>query len=174
MVCEKCKVNPAAVHIVKVVNGVKQELNICEECAKSYQGFPVSGDKKMESPFTFQNVLSGLVDYINQTSNWQRSTEETCPTCGMSYTEFKKSGLMGCNNCYKNFASIVTPVIKRVQGNTEHIGKLPLKSGKVIMEKKLMDNLKEQLQKAIINEEFEEAAKIRDKIRELQNNNKEV
>jgi protein arginine kinase activator len=174
MVCDKCKVNPATVRIVRVVNGAKQEMNICESCAKAYQSFSALGDTKLESPFTFQNVLTGLVDYINQSSNSQRNIQETCPMCGMSYSDFKKNGLMGCNECYRNFAAIVTPVIKRVQGNIEHIGKLPLKSGKVIMERKLLDNLKDQLQKAIIAEEFEEAAKIRDRIRELQNNNKEV
>jgi protein arginine kinase activator len=174
MVCEKCKVNPATVRVVRVINGVKQELNICESCAKAYQGFSMLGDTKLDSPFTFQNVLSGLVDYINQSSTSQRNTEEACPKCGMPYSEFKKNGLMGCSDCYRSFASIVTPVIKRVQSNTDHIGKLPLKSGKLIMEKKLMDKLKEQLQKSILNEEFEEAAKIRDQIRELQNNNKEV
>jgi protein arginine kinase activator len=174
MLCDKCKEKPATVHIVKVVNGVKQEINICEDCAKIAQGFSMLGEISSDSPFTFQNVLGGLVDYINQSSNCPRNIESICPKCGMSYSEFKKNGLMGCDDCYKNFVQIVTPVIKRVQGNIEHVGKIPLKSGKVIMEKKLMESLKEQLQKSILEEEFEMAAQIRDKIRALQNNDKEV
>jgi protein arginine kinase activator len=173
MLCDKCKTNPAAVRIVKIVNGVKQELNICESCAKSSQEFGMPGDMKMQAPFTFQNVLSGLVDYINQSSNTPRSTEVVCSKCGMSYSEFKKMGLMGCGECYKNFSQFITPVIKRVQGNPEHIGKVPIKSGKEIMEKKQMEALREQLQKAIISEEYEKAAELRDKIRELQSNDKE-
>lgn len=174
MLCDMCKANPATVHIVKVVNGAKQELNICESCAKSSQGFGIPGDLKMQSPFTFQNVLSGLVDYINQSSNSQRNMEVVCSKCGMSYSDFKKLSLMGCSECYSSFGQFITPVIKRVQGNSEHIGKVPLKSGKEIMEKKQMENLKEQLQKAILSEEYEKAAELRDKIRELQSNDKEV
>jgi protein arginine kinase activator len=175
MLCDMCKENPATVHFVKVVNGTKQELNICEKCAsKSQQGFGMGADIKMDAPFTFQNILSGLVDYINKSSQNVRTMEASCPKCGMSYSEFKQSGLMGCSQCYESFGPAILPVIKRVQGNVEHIGKIPLKAGKEIMGKKRLSELKEQLQRAILGEEYEKAAEIRDKIRELQNEGKEV
>jgi protein arginine kinase activator len=175
MLCDMCKENSATVHFVKIVNGVKQELNICEDCAnKSQQGFGMGSDFKMDTPFTFQNILSGLVDYINKSSQNVRTMEASCPKCGMSYTEFKQSGLMGCSHCYESFGPAILPVIKRVQGNIEHIGKIPLKAGKEIMGKKKLSQYKEQLQKSIIAEEYEKAAEIRDKIRALQNGGEEV
>lgn len=170
MLCEMCKQKNASVHFVRVVNGVKQTLNICEGCAKQSQGFAFTEDVKLESPFTFQSMLSGLVDYINQSSHSIRNTETVCPNCGMTYGEFKQRGLMGCGACYKQFSPTIMPVIKRVQGNIEHIGKIPVKSGKEIMEKKRLMSLKEELQKAILEEEYEKAAQLRDKIREIQRN----
>lgn len=168
MLCEMCKQNNASVHIVRVINGVKQTLNICESCAKQSQGFAFNGEAKLESPFTFQSMLSGLVDYINQSHHSIKNTETICPSCGMTYGEFKQKGLMGCGTCYKQFNSIITPVIKRVQGSNEHVGKIPVKSGKEIMEKKRLLSLKEELQKAILEEEYEKAAQLRDMIREIQ------
>lgn len=169
MLCEMCKQNNASVHIVRVVNGAKQTLNICESCAKQSQGFAF-GESQLESPFTFQNMLSGLVDYINQSSHTRRNTEAVCSNCGMTYGDFKQKGLMGCETCYKQFDSTITPVIKRVQGNIEHVGKIPVKSGKEILERKKLMNLKEELQKAILEEEYEKAAEIRDRMRALQKN----
>jgi protein arginine kinase activator len=170
MLCEMCRVNNASVHIVKVINGIKQELNICDKCAKSTEGLGFIGDSKLDAPFTFQNILSGLMEYANQSSHSIKNTEAKCPRCGISYGEFKQKGLMGCEDCYKFFSSTLMPVIKRVQGNVEHIGKIPLKAGKDIMEKKRLRNLKEELQKAVLAEEYEKAAELRDLIRQLQNN----
>lgn len=175
MLCEMCKKNQASVHIIKVINGVKQELNICDKCAHESEGIGIlGGDSKMDSPFTFQNILGGLVDYINQTSSQNTSTNAVCPICGMTYGEFRQKGLMGCSNCYKNFETTIMPVVKRVQGNIEHVGKIPVKAGKEIMERKKLLNLKEQLQKAVLAEEYERAAELRDIIRQLQNGEKEV
>lgn len=174
MLCDKCKVNSATVHVVEVINGKKQELNICENCTKSLESFTIQDDISMDSPFTFQNVLSGLVNYINKASHSAMDVEVGCPKCGMSYFEFKQLGLMGCSDCYKSFGPFIIPVIKRVQGSTEHVGKIPLKAGNDIMQRKKLEGLRELLQKAILAEEYEKAAELRDKIRELQNTNKEV
>jgi protein arginine kinase activator len=168
MLCEMCKQNNASVHIVRIINGAKQELNICERCAKESQGFGFDEDIKMDAPFTFQNVISGWMDYMNQSPHNVRHTEAACQHCGMTFAEFRQKGLMGCADCYRQFSSTVMPVIKRVQGNTEHIGKIPLKAGKEIMERKRLLSLKEELQKAILAEEYEKAAEIRDRIREVQ------
>jgi protein arginine kinase activator len=88
----------------------------------------------------------------------------------MTIREFKEKGILGCSECYKAFAPTVNPVISRVQGKTEHIGKIPVKSGKGIAERKKLLNLKQELQRAIAMEEYEKAAEIRDKMREISNN----
>lgn len=174
MLCDACRKNEANVHITRIVNGVKQEMNLCEKCAKEMGGFNLSGGIDLSAPFTFQNILSGLMDYVNQASENQVSYEPVCKNCGLTFSEFRKTGFLGCSECYQNFSPTLMPIIKRVQGNIEHNGKIPGKLGKDILERRKLINLKEQLQKAIAGEEYEKAAKIRDMIKDLQKGNKEV
>ncbi|KAJ52206.1 protein arginine kinase activator [Clostridium tetanomorphum] len=171
MLCERCKKNDANVHIAKVINGVKQELNLCERCAKEMGTFSSATDINFPSPFTFQNILSGIMDYMNQPLQKNNDFIPTCKNCSTSYTEFKEKGLMGCSECYKNLSCTLMPVIKRVQGSIEHVGKIPRKAGKDIIDKKKIASLKEELEKAILTEEYEKAAEIRDKIRAFQKEN---
>ena len=171
MICERCKKNEATVHITKIMNGIKHETKLCEKCAKETENLNLNfgGDLKLpDAAFSFQNILSGLMDYINQAPQSTTRSELTCKSCGTTYSEFRNNGILGCSDCYENFNSTLMPVVKRVQGNLEHIGKLPQKSGRGIMEKKRLLQLREELQRAIASEEYEKAAELRDKIRELQ------
>lgn len=169
MLCEFCKKNEATVHITKIINGVKQEFNLCEKCANENGEFNfVPKIDFFSSPFTFQNVLSGMMDYIANSNNTaQHNLDVTCSNCNLNFEEFKRTGLVGCSNCYKNFGSTLIPIIKRVQGNLEHTGKIPKRVGKNLIHKKKLIELKNELQKCIDNEEYEKAAKIRDEIKEI-------
>ncbi|AYD39224.1 excinuclease [Clostridium fermenticellae] len=169
MLCDFCKKNEATVHITRVINGVKQEFNLCEKCAHENTEFNfVPQVDFFSSPFTFQNVLSGMMDYISNSNNaTQRNFNVTCSKCNLNFEEFKRTGLLGCSDCYKNFGSTLIPVIKRVQGNLEHTGKIPKRIGNNIICRKKIEQLKHELQKCIENEEYEEAAKIRDEIKEI-------
>ncbi len=168
MLCDKCQKNPATVHIVKMINGDKKEINLCQSCAQANTEMVLTGG--FLSPFSFQNILSGFVDYIGKNSQ-DNSTGIKCPSCGMSAEELKHTGLVGCEQCYKTFQNIINPIIQRVQGSTEHRGKFPKKESQELMSRKRMLKLKEELQKAIIAEEYEKAASLRDEIKSLQNNN---
>lgn len=130
MLCELCEKNQANVHITKIVNGVREEKNLCDQCAKKVEGFNLGGEIEITSPVSFQNILSGIMDYMSQTTPSKTAADLICENCGTSYREFKETGLLGCSKCYKNFSSTLIPAIKRVQGNIEHTGKIPLKSGK--------------------------------------------
>lgn len=165
MLCDVCKKNNASVHITKVVNGEKQEINVCEVCAKDVEGFNFIGDMSMMTDFNFSSILGGLMDYINKTPS--RIEEVSCKNCGVTLREFKQTGVLGCADCYKNLQSTVSSVVNRVQGRAEHKGKIPKKQGKEIINKKYILQLKEELQKAILEENFEKAAELRDKIRSL-------
>lgn len=167
MLCEKCNENQATVHIVKMINGDKKELNLCQSCAEKSQDLPFSSD--IISPFSFQNILSGFMDYMNKESENAEHAEVKCPKCATSAAEFKRLGLLGCDQCYRTFSSTVTPIVRRVQGKLEHRGKVPKKAGMELVEKKRLLKLKEELQKAIFAEEYEKAALIRDEIKNLQN-----
>lgn len=171
MLCESCKKNEASVHVTKIVNGVKQEFDLCEKCARDFGELNFTGQIDLPTPFTFQSILSGLMDYINLSSDKsQKAFDIICPKCGTTYSEFKKNGLVGCSECYNSFKSTLLPIIKRVQGNIEHNGKVPVKAGKDIIEKRRILKLKEELQEAVAKEEYERAAEIRDIIKGIQKN----
>jgi protein arginine kinase activator len=168
MNCEICGKNQANVHIVKIANGIKQHMNICDKCAVESDELNLSATMVMPGDISFQNVLSGIMNYISQPIQSTLKEEYVCADCGTKYENFKENGLLGCSECYKYFNIAITPVIKRVQGNLEHRGKIPQKSGKELIEKRNLQILKEELQRAIEVEEYERAAEIRDSIREIQ------
>ncbi|HZK01454.1 MAG TPA: UvrB/UvrC motif-containing protein, partial [Anaerovoracaceae bacterium] len=91
-----------------------------------------------------------------------------CPQCGSTYNDFKRSGKLGCSVCYSTFNNMLAPLIKRIQGNNVHAGKIPKKSGSLIKLRKEIKSLKDQLQQLVETEEFEEAARVRDEIKELE------
>ncbi len=79
-------------------------------------------------------------------------------------------GRFGCSNCYKQFGSRLDPILKRVHGNTVHVGKIPKRTGGQIQLKREIEELRRNLHELIDREEFENAAQIRDRIRELERN----
>lgn len=173
MICDMCKKNEATVHITKIVNGSKQDHNLCEKCAMKKGELNFGSHIDFVSPFSFQHILSGIMDYISTANETQKSFDISCKNCGTTYNEFKEMGLLGCSECYQSFTSTLGPIIKRVQGNLEHTGKIPEKAGKDIIHKKRVLKLKEDLQKAIASEEYEKAAEVRDMIKKLQSEEKQ-
>lgn len=172
MICDLCKKNEATVHITKILNGDKKELSLCEKCSKEKGELNFYSPIDISSSFTFQNILSGIMEHVGSVGKDAKNSYIYCENCGTNYSEFKQRGLAGCSECYKSFSETINPIIKRVQGNIEHTGKIPKKLGRHIIEKKKLLKLKEDLQKAITAEEYEKAAEIRDLIRKIQNNQK--
>lgn len=168
MLCERCKKNEATYHITKIIDNVKQELNLCEKCTKESAEIGFIGKFDLNSPLSFQNLISGLMEYISQPGEVEKAYELKCSNCGMSYNEFNKNGYLGCSKCYTSFDNEINSVIKRVQGNLKHTGKIPKRIGKGIISKNEVDNLKCLLHKAIESEEYEKAAEIRDQIKKIQ------
>ncbi|MGM7703629.1 UvrB/UvrC motif-containing protein [Pseudalkalibacillus sp. Hm43] len=168
MYCQECQQRPATLHFTKIINGEKNEFHICEQCAKEKGDF-IPGSNS----FSIHNLLSGLLNFeqpLNETNAAPRSKQVTqCSKCGMTYPEFAKIGRFGCTECYKTFASKLDPVFKRIHGgNTDHSGKIPKRLGNDLLERKKIDQLRQKLQQLINEEEFEEAAHVRDQIRSMQ------
>ncbi|ACQ55174.1 UvrB/UvrC motif-containing protein [Clostridium botulinum] len=173
MLCDKCNKNNATVHITKVINGHKEEVNLCESCAKQEQGIGITDNLDLMSSFSVQNILANILDYMNKPQEKNISYEITCPHCGTTYNEFKAKGLLGCSECYKVFNDSIIPIIKRIHGNVEHTGKIPEKSGQYIIKQRNLQQLRDKLQKCIKEEEYEKAAEIRDEIKLLENEKEE-
>lgn len=92
-----------------------------------------------------------------------------CPKCGMTFQQFRKIGRFGCSECYKTFRSNITPILRKVHsGNTVHAGKIPKRIGGNLHVRRQIDMLKRELESLIHQEEFENAAHVRDQIRSLE------
>ena len=164
MYCQECNKRPATLHFTKIVNGEKTEFHFCESCARE-KGELIPG---APNGFSIHNLLSGLLDF--EPSGTSVKTQPLrCDQCGLTYNQFSKVGRFGCSACYKHFSHRLDPLFKRVHGNTTHVGKVPKRAGGMIQYKRKIDRLKHELQLHVAREEFEQAAKIRDQIRELEN-----
>ena len=164
MKCQRCNEKEASVHLTKIVNGEKNEIYLCEECAREAGQLPFDGN----NPFAFQNLLKGLINPdVNSYEHFQQV--DKCESCGMTYNEFSRNGLFGCSECYNAFSNKLEPILKRIHGNNRHNGKVPKRRGGTLRVKREIEELRLDMQKAINKEDFEKAAEIRDKIKKLEN-----
>jgi protein arginine kinase activator len=171
--CQECHERPATLHFTQIINGQKREIRVCEVCAKEKGYIHYS-----EEGYSLHDLLSGLFNFDtpsieNQQGAFQQVQELQCPSCGMTFNQFKQIGKFGCAQCYHTFHPRLEPIFRRVHaGNTKHVGKIPKRTGVHLQKRKQIEEYKRQLQHLIETEAFEEAAKIRDKIRALENDGK--
>lgn len=159
MLCENCGKNTATTHIKKIINGVATSRHLCNECAAEYgiSGFGGGGIANMLSSM-FGDVL---------TDN-QSLRAKTCKKCGATFREIVNSGRVGCEECYTEFYSELLPYIKRVHGSTKHVGKVPNNAPLAVVPNDELPELRRQLHELVLKEEFEQAATVRDRIKELE------
>lgn len=166
MKCQNCNEKEANVRFTKIINGEKTEVLLCKECAKK------TGEISFELPdaFSFQNIFAGLLNPHLEDSSI-KSTEEglKCDNCGLTFKKISQEGLTGCSNCYDKFGSRFDSLVKRIHGSIEHHGKVPKRMGGDLRIKKEISSLKKNMEKAVEKENFERAAELRDKIKELRN-----
>jgi len=163
MICDICGKNQATVHLTEIIDDKMTELHLCEQCAQEKGA-------QMEQHFGLADLLAGLAD-LGSAVAAPEELKIKCPNCGMTYEDFKKIGRLGCGDCYHSFKKYLTPLLKRIHGSNQHLGKSPARKVKVAKIRNELQILKERLQKAISEEAFEEAAKIRDKIKILEQKN---
>lgn len=168
MLCQDCQEREASIHYTQIVNNQKTEFHVCEECA---QKIGLLGEE-IQSPFLPANLLAGLVADIDAKRAEQRrqagEREKECPHCGLSYAAFKKAGRLGCSNCYQVFKEELTQILRKIHRHIQHVGKSPVKISEGIQARREVQKLREDLSRAVQAEEFEEAARLRDKIREIE------
>lgn len=167
MYCEECKVKPAMVHLTQIVNGKKVENHLCEECAAQKGGIFLNLDQQ----FSLSDFLGSFFSSnYNMRDKNQAVNQGVCANCKMNYSDIRQSGKLGCSECYLAFGEDMEPSLRRIHGNTKHMGKIPSRGGEKIIHQKKMDSLKERLQESISREEYEAAAEIRDIIKKLEKN----
>ena len=92
---------------------------------------------------------------------------KTCPKCGRSFQDFRRTGKLGCGDCYETFYSSLVSTIKQMQGVSAHTGKIPSHSADELKRKRRYETLKKELSKAVAEENYEEAAKLHKELKAL-------
>ncbi|MCR5828980.1 MAG: UvrB/UvrC motif-containing protein [Lachnospiraceae bacterium] len=203
MICEICHENTATIIYTEVINGKKTQRCFCDKCAALLNNSGKDDKDKLEVQVgsILSGILSKYMErYIeNRTPN--KFDKTVCPTCGMTFSEFMKDRLLGCPDCYGVFSMVIEKQLKTIQPGTTHVGKVPInaeiydtETPKKPDEKKkkgtgakgrpkgttkktpggkAVETLKEELRVAVEKEDYMLAAKLRDKIKELENEKKD-
>lgn len=160
MLCQKCGKNTATTHIRTVVGGVVKELNLCSHCAAE-EGYTSLSHNSLAG------MLASMFGEAVQLGSAHQSVK--CPVCDSSFSDIAKSGKVGCAHCYKTFNAELLPYLKRLHGSTKHVGKVPNRAPLIVREEKgTVESLKSELNRLVSEEKYEQAAVIRDKIKEME------
>jgi protein arginine kinase activator len=150
MLCDDCKSKPASIFYKEVLQDKVVELHLCEACAHK-RGLMM--DQKMSTTEILQKLLQ---------KKSARDEKVICPVCFLSLAEFKRSGRFGCSQCITIFQPHINTLIKQIQQSDRHIGR---RAGFGVKRGFEVFRLREDLKKALAQEAYEEAAKIRDKLK---------
>ncbi len=169
-----CKQQEATVHLTQMLEGKIKKLDLCEACSKA---------KGLDDPtgFSLADLLMGL-GASQELAQAAGSSETACPTCGFTQAAFKKTGRLGCPDCYRTFSAGLEGLLKTMHKGSQHAGKRPGTAAAPTPppaptqasapprppERPVEDRLKtlqRQLEEAIKVENYEEAARIRDEIK---------
>ena len=163
MKCEVCRENEATVHLTEVINDKITKLHLCEECAKTKS-------KEMQSHFGLTDLLSGLMDFGPAIAGGKikDGTKKKCRACGLTYYDFQQAGQFGCGKCYNTFSKELNELFRKIHGSDKHVGKMPFKGETSVEDQRDIQRLKTELTGLIQAEEFEKAAVLRDRIKDLE------
>ncbi|MGH7507191.1 MAG: UvrB/UvrC motif-containing protein [Longimicrobiales bacterium] len=159
MVCDHCKQNEAIIHLTQIVDNQMTTFHLCEGCA---------AEKGLEPGVNVGSVP--LTDFLAQVGRGaEAASNGPCPYCGLKLDEFKKTGRLGCSQCYVTFESNLRGLLRRLHGGTQHVGKVYLPPDPTRAEQQeRLAGLRRKLDRAVELEDFERAAQIRDMIRTLE------
>ncbi len=158
MKCQSCGSNPATVHLTDIVQGKKKQLHLCQTCA---EGQHLIQQQELNLPAILETLIGQHVGPQND-----ELARLTCPACGIKYMEFRAQGRLGCPHDYNVFRNGLEPLLKRIHRAGRHVGKSP-RRGTVDPDRHAeLFALRARLRTAVDQEHYEEAARLRDLLRE--------
>lgn len=155
--CKRCS-KPATLHITELRSGTVQELHLCESCAQQYLN-QEQDDATDEGAGSSQKEGEAPPEELDHL---------VCPNCGMTFREFRSQGRLGCPHDYVAFAKELKPLLENIHGDTQHNGKFPKRAPHASQLQYRLIKLRSDLRRAIDEEEYEAAARIRDEIQTLE------
>ncbi|MBR4067948.1 MAG: UvrB/UvrC motif-containing protein [Clostridia bacterium] len=171
MICDECGKNLAVFSVTITSGSGTSNRHLCSDCMK-----------KMEATFsqgTFHSFLSSILGMLGTAQ--QEQDERVCGHCGLHYSEFERTGRLGCAHCYQEFANELKPMLQRIHGSSQHVGRAPLNAAEPgessvsvaseptrqqLLEQRIQE-LRQKMDEAVTAENFEAAAQYRDEIRAL-------
>jgi protein arginine kinase activator len=154
--CERCS-NPATVHITEVLGEAKfEEHHVCEQCFKQYN-LETQGKGKA---LTAEAATADLDDAL--------FSQQECPDCGIKFIDFRNSHRLGCSRDYQVFHAELMPLLENIHGDTRHCGKTPRRYPQTKKAEAELLQLRQRLKRAVEREDYEEAARLRDQIRSVE------
>jgi len=162
MKCNKCP-KAATTHITEVISEEQfEELHLCEEC---YHKYFFENQKGTGLGSGLKGTEAGAVEESEETS---ALNQRECPICGIKFLEFRNSGRLGCPHDYEEFREELTPLLENIHGEKRHCGKTPRRLPQTQQTQTELMQLRKQLNQAVTKEAYEEAARLRDRIREIE------
>lgn len=173
MQCDVCKTKEAEVFLTQIVEGKIQKVNLCKGCSKDrgvddptgfaltelLAGLGTSTETEKPAP---EPVQSAVERAVSSTEPAQR-----CPVCNFTQADFKKTGRLGCSECYQTFSESLGNLLKAMHKGTSHTGKMPARIVRIQKLNERLKTLQDDLQKAVREENYEGAANLRDQIRRI-------
>lgn len=168
MKCIECHKRPATLQLTQIINGQKKEVHVCELCAQK-KGYITNN----EEGYSLHDLLIGLFGSpqmgLQQEHVMNQEEQLECNYCHMSFNDFRRIGKFGCAHCYEAFKPMLDPIFRRIHsGSLKHKGKIPKRQGGKLHVQKELEGYRTELNRLIEQEEFEQAAVIRDTIRQIE------
>lgn len=157
MLCQKCGKNQATTYFQQTINGKTSAVQLCSSCA---------AEMGIGNMFNHSVMSDMFSEFLTNTFNTPTvSTDKVCKKCSSSITEIMNSGKVGCDECYQVFNQELLPSIENIHSKSTHIGKISVSADSKVKKKAELEQLKSDLNEAVQKQEFENAAKLRDRIK---------
>lgn len=156
--CRRCT-KTATFHVTEIHAEKAVAIHLCDSCAREYL-------ENNDSPAT--ETLTDLTSKLDQLISQSAESEATCPDCGTTFGEFRENGRLGCAHDYTEFLAELLPLLENIHEDTSHIGKRPVRTIIGPEEQAMLVQLRRQQQRAILEEDYETAATLRDQIADLE------
>ncbi len=165
MKCQHCE-KPATFHITELTGPTPQELHLCEEHAKQYLTQP---EEPVEAPPSVTAALNKQIKLGQTAQELAELDQRACPICGITFYEFRHQGRLGCPHDYVCFAQELEPLLVNIHGDTNHVGKHPQRGAQGTDRRTDLIRLRREMKDAIEKEDYEGASRVRDQIRQIEN-----